>query len=489
MYRSLNGESLDARHHDLATFAWLEFIALNAPVGDVRGEPDGSFADSGFDPTATLVWETFHHRSEQFPFGDGVPVPPQPWNDPPKYVYQIEGTEYITPFSNYNNLDETTQIGQNAIFFPGMHDDPAAQILFEAKVNQVESDYVASFYDDDGILVEAITLPITLPDNTLEVKAAWVSLDAIPEDEHYRYHTSEVIIYEGTDENPVATVETRALLGLHIIQKTPNYPAFIFATFEHVDLLESQVTGDATDVYYVPTYEAIAYELPETTTFSGLGGEPVDNPVIRFDVDAPTARPRSKWLPLPVGPVEDNPGAEVVGDDVLVPVVQPPTTNGPVAKANKQVLKDMAGIPGFDDSFVWQYYFLKGVQGVPTSKEKANDYYLANIVIESSRPGIQLFRGGISTTTDEKTQIRTLTNRRNQSNVVDEMQDGEPFSVGGCQGCHGIAQTAAGFDFSFLYGARDGKGFSPDTVGEVSAETQQKRASRNILEQIQRGDQ
>ena len=92
--------------------------------------------------------------------------------------------------------------------------------------------------------MEAITLPITLPENTLEVKAAWVSLDAIPEDEHYRYHISEVIIYEGTDEDPVATVETRALLGLHIIQKTPNYPAFIFATFEHVDLLESQVTGE-----------------------------------------------------------------------------------------------------------------------------------------------------------------------------------------------------------------------------------------------------
>ena len=57
LYRALDGESLDVRHHDLATFAWLEFIALNAPADPtMRGQPDGSFADSGFDPEATLVW-------------------------------------------------------------------------------------------------------------------------------------------------------------------------------------------------------------------------------------------------------------------------------------------------------------------------------------------------------------------------------------------------------------------------------------------------
>ena len=38
-------------------------------------------------------------------------------------------------------------------------------------------------------------------------------------------------------------------------------------------------------------------------------------------------------------------------------------------------------------------------------------------------------------------------------------------SGGGCQGCHGVAQTQNGFDFSFLFFGADGGGFSPDTLG------------------------
>jgi len=145
-------------------------------------------------------------------------------------------------------------------------------------------------------------------------------------------------------------------------------------------------------------------------------------------------------------------------------VVQPPTINLAVAWVNWQVHHAMKRIPCYDKNFIWQYYKLKGVQGVPTSNEKSEDYYLANIVIESSQLGIQLFRGGISqdVTTGE------LTNSRNQTNVVDAAQGGAAFSVGGCQGCHGVAQTKAGFDFSFLLGARAGVGFSPDTVGTPS---------------------
>ena len=459
------GPSTPPKHKDLATFAWLEFIALSAIVDDsMRGSPGGSFADSGFDPAATLVWETYQHRSELFPYNAGGAVEPQPWNATPLYVFSGSSGAYIPPFDNFNNLDEASQIGQNTIFFPYDGGDGDAQLLFQAKVNKVESDYVREMVMNPS----ATQGGINLPDNVIEVKSAWIALDAIPESERYRYHTSEVIIYTGDDDNPVATTETRALLGLHIIQKTPNYPAFIFATFEHTDILVDPVTNQDTGVYYIPAYDEIEYAKPSTTKLAA-SGETVVNPNILFFTDNPYAYPNYIRVPLPLGSVANIAGATDIGDgQYAIPVVQPPTTNKDVAKANQDAYQAMTKIPGFDDEFVWQYYQLKGVQGVPTNNDSDEDFYLANIVIESSQPGIQLFRGGFGIATTDG--VSTLTNTRNQSNVIDEAQGGQTFSVGGCQGCHGVAQTQAGFDFSFLFGAQNGKGFAPDTIGVKSRE-------------------
>ena len=151
-------------------------------------------------------------------------------------------------------------------------------------------------------------------------------------------------------------------------------------------------------------------------------------------------------------------------------VEQPKTTNGDVATVNKQALKAMQGINGFDENFVWQYYTLKGVS---TSDETAEDFYLANIVVESSQPGLQLFRGS--------------PNVRNLLNVCDAKQTtgcatdpgtNAKFSVGGCQGCHGNAQTQNNFDFSFLYFAAKGNGFNPDTSGSKETVVMQTRSKK-----------
>ena len=139
----------------------------------------------------------------------------------------------------------------------------------------------------------------------------------------------------------------------------------------------------------------------------------------------------------------------------------------------------MSKIPGFNEEFVWQYYTLKGVQGVPSNNDSDDDFYLANIVIESSQPGIQIFRGGTKTTTDG--DVVTFTNIRNQTNVIDDAQDGAMFSHGGCQGCHGVAQTQAGSDFSFLFGGDDGKGFTPDTSGVKTPAVMLRRLERYSL--------
>ena len=301
---------------------------------------------------------------------------------------------------------------------------------------------------------------ITLPFGTVEVKAAWRPLSSIPQDQQNRYHTATVITYSGSDEQPTPELQTYALIALHLIHKTPNYPAFVFATFEQVDDLTNQLTGNPTGLYYVPTYASIAYGSPTSTTFPP-SGQTVLNPSINFSGTSPVAYPNGTAVPLPVGNVASiSGGSPLPNNNVAIPVTQPVATTPEVAAVNSQALALMQQLPGFGPNFTWQYYKLTGVQALPTNDETSEDFYLANIVVESSPPGIQLFRGFPPISNG------VLTNVRNQVNVID--YGATPVAItsgGGCQGCHGVSQTQNGFDFSFLFFGADGGGFSPDTLG------------------------
>ena len=245
-----------------------------------------------------------------------------------------------------------------------------------------------------------------------------------------------------------------ALIGMHIMHKTENFPTWVFATFEQVDVLQRQSNGRDTGFYYVPSYDKITYSLPTNTEVNYPTAQTVTNPTLPlFNINRPRVRPNGRPVRLPVGDVEDIAGAVVVDGEVQVTVVQPPTINDAVEAANAQALAAMQAIPGFDESFIWQYYRLKGVQGVPKNRQSRDDFFLANIAIESSPPGVQLWRGQVDLTTDQSTGVTTLDIPQNQINVFDPAQDAF-FSAGGCIGCHGIAQTLIGQDFSYLLGRR-----------------------------------
>ena len=486
-------------HQDLATFAWLEFISAVSPnAPGARGVPGGSFASTGTSSTPPLVWETYQHRTELLPCnvsgGNATPRPPQPWGAPPTYVTTVSpptptptppppqmcSTITVPGGNPFNNLDEANQIGQNILLFPTVPGKPNPatdpQVLFEAKANQYESNYVAQNYKT---LIPQFpkfhfSPGITLPNTTVEVKAAWRPLSSIPANQQYRYHIANVITYGGTDTNPVPKVVPYALIALHIIHKTPNYPAFIFATFEQVDDFKNQTTGAATGVYYVPAYNSVSYALPPTTTFPP-SGQTVNNPNINFSTTSPKAYPYgTNGVSLPLGAVTSIPGSKVVNGVVTVPVTSPVPTVPEVATVNSQALAAMQKIPGFGKNFVWQYYKLTGVQAIPTNDETTRDFYLANIVVESSQPGIQLFRGF------PPIAGGVLANQRNQTNVI-QYQNGASTlaptftSSGGCQGCHGVAQTQNGFDFSFLFFGAAGGGFSPEPKGVPSPPVAQAR--------------
>src|SRR5262249_50453232 len=75
---------------------------------------------------------------------------------------------------------------------------------------------------------------------SIELKASFRKLG--PGDDASRYYTAPVRYYQQKqsaiayrDSNDPLVAETWGLTSLHIIQKTPNAPTFVFATFGHIN--------------------------------------------------------------------------------------------------------------------------------------------------------------------------------------------------------------------------------------------------------------
>ncbi len=507
-----NSGSNSPNHTEYARFAWRQFIYLNSPAepsGKVspgvstvtRGvvNPKGNFVDSGAPDfyssgqsdnsnfsTNILVWESFAHRTELLPKSSSKLPPFQ--TTAPQFAYQnitVSNTE-----SRFNNLDENNQIGQNTIFFPKNPPTPSSnpfddyQILFEAKVNQAEYDYVQTFFPAPS--KDQAPTDLVLPPNTtdssesIEIKAAWRVLT----DDQYnsgRYHTAEAVYYTGTDEDPTPQTGVFGLVGLHIIRKMENYPTFTYATFQHMDNLKTP-SGQDTGVYFLTSYDQLAYDAP-------TGSSPF------AVINNGSTYPVTITLPKAGDVVKSNgynfvPGTYQIPAGMAGPiaVVQPPTITDTVEAVNAEVKQAMASSGQFKNS-VWQYYELKGIQAIPVNEQNANepvdpatlDFYLANDVIESSQPGVQLFKGGVAgPTADSSTGKVIFTNNRAAANILN-VPNTPTVTMGGCMGCHGNALNGDGDSlFNFLLINKNrlaGGGYAnPDAIGAQSGDAVLERA-------------
>jgi hypothetical protein len=512
---------------EYARFAWRQFIYLNSaaqpngvttpgktPV--VRGaiDPRRNFAASGdknfyqngksaskpsnFGSNA-LVWETFAHRSELFPAVYPANLAPQ--GDlrslDPQYIYNnpVSNPLIVEPsMARFNNLDESTQIAQNQIFFPKTGNMPSANpydddiILFQAKVNQVEYDYIKSICNpcNSKQLPSSIELPpnTTNPLESIEVKSAWrqMSVDQI---ESGRYHTAEALYYrKGKDGKVSPQNGIFGLVGLHILRKMQNYPTFVYTTFEHVDNLQKDSTD--TGLYLITLYDRMNYD-PSITAPTAIVNTGTGHVQVALPLEGPvTADNRYPFIP----------GSFTVPPGFAGPIKVGVSHAGTLAvnRVNVEVSTVMAHTPAFNNS-VWQYYRLAGIQIIPMNEDSSitdspnpltEDFFLANNVIESSQPGIQLFKGGVKDPNTPALPGKTGTAKdqfvdlRGKANIlkVRGLPDND-LVMGGCMGCHGNAQyprdpnTGDGpsiFNFLITADTLSGKGFSAEAQNESPEE-------------------
>jgi hypothetical protein len=511
------GGATKATLQQAAAFAWQEFIALNWPA--MAGQRDVADTSQKFGANAggffgarlrnPLVWETFRAKVEIFNVTQdaaGGYAPPgysataqdlgynTPLSDsPPSPSYSYLGSsvpacpdpEQAAPASPaWINLDETTEIALAQMFAGGPAIQDSANSLpqlirYAVKANHVEYEYIADpgnqYFNHQNVTTPAknnitaytasppVPVPpgqtfISFPTGTVEIKSAWRPLNNY--DQPTRFHVQTVRFYEnkgGPNHNlPCYFEQQWGLIALHIIQKTPTAPAFIYATFEQADNIRQpnatpveDPDGNVTQPIpgAAPTTPELAYQDSPTTPKVikvMSAGEPFCTPQNNLYFKD---NPNDPGL-TGGGAICVNQRYEPIPPDVIM-----------VNNAAHQAITAYNIANGVADS-PWLFYKLVSVQASPfdVSAKSPTDpvhspavFYQANIVVETNYT-LQQFLGRISKSADGAGAPTSLGGLPPPNVVTPAPTPPSVVGVnmGGCMGCHGNAQVSQGTDFSFI---------------------------------------
>jgi hypothetical protein len=229
-------------------FAWRAFVALNWPAAADRGEPD---AGAPFNrPQGDRVWETLTQTYEVFQPLDpdwtpGRGIWDEPRRLPPACADAERGAAVLALTSKSQSAfpDVGNETGQAfAGSFGTLTDRNGNFVHYQVLFNETEFDYFLA----GGKAATRNLTPVgpadgpeaSLPDGSVEVKAAWKVLctedTCAQRDRAQDYYSRDVRIYDaGAEGGPTCEQESVGLVGLHVAAKTFWAPQWIWATFEH----------------------------------------------------------------------------------------------------------------------------------------------------------------------------------------------------------------------------------------------------------------
>ncbi len=225
-------------------FSWRSFIAMVWPnANGERGSADtsltvGSLTDIEHSQWRARVFETYKSLWEIF---NTPGANPAPWDiyDSGTHNACLANTKFgdlvLASFSKFSD------IGQAG--FGNLTGPLIAQ-------NRTYVRYLTSFNkaEFDQILTKKLYLRKNLPPNApavtfdngaIDLKSAWIEMKDVVHPERYYRRTALVL----DPANGSCSEVTVGLVGLHIVQKTPSRPQWIWTTFEQIDNVPPQLPG------------------------------------------------------------------------------------------------------------------------------------------------------------------------------------------------------------------------------------------------------
>jgi hypothetical protein len=449
-----NEQKLDETQRIFEVLSWQMFISLNWPL-DSNGKAMTEISNKG-----DRIWEKWKESYEVFK-EDGAR--PRIWGsktDLPEELSGLvkDGTKEellfrTSKFSSFKNEKwKRNDLGRKPFVQPDEVDqaftspiwDQSGNIVrYEIRLNKPTVDYIVrnELYNLDGQIKFSDTTSgrkniVSFPASTrevpgaIELKFAWKIM--VPgKDINERYFTKKVFVL---DTNRKAKEVTVGLVGMHIATKTRSSPQWIWATFEHVDNLQTNTLTKINGHYLKPSFND-----PDCSTC----------PINLYPTDLPRKNQIQRVLPITM--------------------------------ATQELNKQVQGLLKAKGSF-WQYYELIGTQW-PTdpmaapyplnasvykmpdavankSGGKPTPVFLTNMVMET------YFQGG--TTIDSTINYNKMIANEPARFQIEGGPKNDPVNTGkiifgteGCVNCHSSASIATGF--TFINGVKTPKFGAPRT--------------------------
>ena len=201
-----------------------------------RGEAEAakSLGDSGPRAFETYkpLWEVFHR--------DGTP-PTANFDAYDSAAHNVCGAQAgfgKSVLASYSGLDEVAQFGPGELL-PPLVAQNGRYIRTETLYNRIAYDYIVGKKLYLRSALPQIPSPrpaepvLQFPDGAIVLKAAWLDLSGFTDAEKSRYYQHTATLRDAATGR--CAQATMGLVGLHIVQKTPSRPQWIWTTFEQVD--------------------------------------------------------------------------------------------------------------------------------------------------------------------------------------------------------------------------------------------------------------
>ena len=223
-------------------FSWNSFIALNWPAtAQCTADTSKSILNVTSGAQGPVVWQTQMASDDVFIAPGSSPAGwCQGASTTALFKKQPQSLKHVAKAASaahalggkFAAIAEPT--GVEAV--GGVVTDQSGHWLrFERYMNQIEYNAIVknSWYKLQ--VLDGLS-SITLPAGSVELKAAWKVLTP-QEVASTRYYTTVATVYNSPEgaPSPGPNPVTLGLVGLHIIQKTPQQPGFFWSTFEQVD--------------------------------------------------------------------------------------------------------------------------------------------------------------------------------------------------------------------------------------------------------------
>jgi hypothetical protein len=258
-------------------YSWRAFLAINWPAKPgFCGLPDESKKIGDFsDPQTQVVWGTWKADYELFRPEGPVPSDRLSFDG----LTPSSGSAQTMVLGSVFGFQDFNQAG-NGRFGGPLVAQNHTYVRFEVRLNPIEFDFIR-----DRQLYRKSKLPaagsprIRFPDNCVAVKAAW---KIIKEDElaaaQGRYYLVDAMAFDPATRT--CKIQKLGLVGLHIVQKTPLRPQWVWSSFEHIDNVPEPGTSPSAGRHFSLNDPAKAQVLDPSTAPPSISKTnlPLENP-------------------------------------------------------------------------------------------------------------------------------------------------------------------------------------------------------------------